>query len=97
MRFNALSNKFQANTKLQIRRDFQDNTDNFFYILGWKHVVTTYYNALGKAVLMSHYNICFSGEIVKIIPKSSLLPILILSNDIVNFQTGSIWNQINLF
>ena len=40
------------------------------------YVVTPHSNRLGETVLMMGHNMCFTGEIWKIIPKLSLLPLL---------------------
>ena len=57
---------------LQIRRSNKDNSEIIFLISQRKH-------GLGKTVLMRGHNICFNGEILKIIPKLSLLFLLIWS------------------
>ena len=43
------------------------------------YVVTPHLNRLDEMVLMMGHKICFYGEIWIIIPKLSLLPLLILS------------------
>ena len=54
----------------QIRRVFGDNWRIIFYNSPQKHILWV----LGKAILMSTHNICFYGEITKIIPKLSQNP-----------------------
>ena len=45
------------------------------------YVVTHHKNRLGETVLMMGHKICFYGDIWQIIPKLSLLPLLIWSTD----------------
>ena len=58
-----------------IQRYFKDN---FCYFSTKTYVVTPYKN-LGKTVLLMGHNLCFCGQIWEIIPKLSLLPLLIWS------------------
>ena len=44
------------------------------------YIVTPHKNRLGETVLMRGHNICFNEEILKIIPKLSLLLLLIWSS-----------------
>ena len=57
-----------------------DNSKIIFSYFSTKtYVVTPHYNRLDETVLMMAHKICFNGEIGLIIPKLSLLPLLIWS------------------
>ena len=51
----------------QIRRLFGDNLDNFAYFSIKTYVMGTHENRFTEAILMSTHNICFYGELTKII------------------------------
>ena len=48
-----------------------------------KHVVTSHLNCLEERILMMCLKICFNGKIWIIIPKLSLLPLLIWNTDVM--------------
>ena len=62
----------------QIRWVFDDNWRIIF--VSFPYVVVTQ-NRPGKAILMSTYNLCFYGELSKIIPKLSLSYLFICSTE----------------
>ena len=65
-------------TELQIRGGIEDKSKIFFSYFSIKtYVVTPHKNRLGETVLMVGHKICFYGEICLIIPKLSLLLLLI--------------------
>ena len=58
------------------KRGIEGKSQIIFLISPRKHVLTPHYNNLNETVLMMGHKICFHGEIWKIIPKLSLLPLL---------------------
>ena len=58
--------------------------DNFAYFSIEIYVVGTRHNCLGEAILMSTHNICFYGELMKIILELSSNTLLICSSVIIH-------------
>ena len=75
---NEYSNKQFSLVRAQIGGCVEDNS-KFFLFLNENYVVTPHKNRLSEMLLMMGQNICFKGVIWKIIPKLSLLSLLIWS------------------
>ena len=66
--------------ELQIRGGIEDNSKIVFYCSTKTYVMTPHKNHLDQMVLMMGHKICFYGKISTIIPKLSLLALLIWSS-----------------
>ena len=77
--FISMSGKIILLSELQIRGGTRDN---FSYFSMKTYIVTHHWNCLDETVLMRGHNISFIGKLrktEKIIPKLSLVPLLICS------------------
>ena len=84
---------FAYKTELQLRRGIEDKSkDNFSYFSTKTYVVTPHYNRLDETVLTMGDKICFHGGMWLIIPKLSLLPLLIWSTAIRCYFSSSKMN-----
>ena len=69
----------ESMTRAPEMRGIEDKSDYFSYFSTKTHVVTPHQNCVNETFLMMDNKICFHEEIWLIIPKSSLLPLLIWS------------------